>query len=119
MIDDIQLQICLRANASRSSMYDRDKFEFRTILMIKQNDFIIDSSEMYRSCPDMIVHTDDRTRKWNEITMKDTERNVIYDMTQIVIQVKDINDNRPTINTTILPPASRDVSFILLMTHGV
>ena len=31
-------------------------------------------------------------------------------MTQIVIQVKDINDNRPTINTTILPPASRDVS---------
>ena len=33
-------------------------------------------------------------------------------MTQIVIQVKDINDNRPTINTTILPPASRDVSYI-------
>ena len=67
----------------------------------------------------MIVQTDDRTRKWNEITIKDTERNVIYDMTQIVIQVKDINDNRPTINTTILPPASRDVSFILLMTHGL
>ena len=28
MIDDIQLQISLRANASRSSMYDRDKFDF-------------------------------------------------------------------------------------------
>ena len=45
-----------------------------------------------------------------KITGKDTERNVIYDMTQVVIQVKDINDNKPTINTTILPPASRDVS---------
>ena len=65
----------------------------------------------------MIVRTDDGTRNLNEITIKDTERNVIYDMTQIVIQVKDINDNRPTINTTILPPASRDVSFILLMTQ--
>ena len=64
-----------------------------------------------------MIRTDDRARKWSEITIKDTERNVIYDMTQIVIQVKDINDNRPTINTTILPPASRDVSFILFMTQ--
>ena len=42
------------------------------------------------------------------VALKDIKTNVIYDMTNVVIQVKDVNDNQPQINLRILPPAQQN-----------
>ena len=42
------------------------------------------------------------------VALKDIKTNVIYDMTNVVIQVKDVNDNQPQINLRVLPPAKQN-----------
>lgn len=42
------------------------------------------------------------------VALKDIKTNVIYDLTNVVIQVKDVNDNQPQINLRILPPAKEN-----------
>ena len=42
------------------------------------------------------------------VALQDTVDNIIYDMASVVIRVKDVNDNQPKINTTILSPAILD-----------
>ena len=42
------------------------------------------------------------------VALKDIKTNVIYDLTNVVIQVKDVNDNQPQINLRVLPPAMQN-----------